>query len=187
VVNVLRPVVAVGRYIGFAAMALHQNPDWRARFASGDLALLEPFAEEVRRLYPFFPAVGGRACRRFEWRGHAFAPGDWVVLDLHGTNHDPALHPEPQAFRPERGLSWRDQGFAFVPQGAGDTHRTHRCPGEAVTVAITAEAVRLLCQELSWEMPPQDLGIDLARIPARPASGVLLARLRSAEPRSGPG
>lgn len=179
-INVLRPVVAISRYIGFAALALGEHPRWREAFAAGEFTQLEPFVEEVRRLYPFFPAVGGRVCRPFAWRGHRFAEGDWVMLDLHGTNHDPRLHPEPETFRPERNLSWRDQGFGFIPQGGGDTHRTHRCPGEAITVTIVAEAVRLMCQELHWEMPPQDLSIDLARMPARPASGIVLHELRSA-------
>src|SRR5690606_1621970 len=31
VINVLRPTVAVGRFIVFAAYALHRHPDWRER------------------------------------------------------------------------------------------------------------------------------------------------------------
>jgi fatty-acid peroxygenase len=37
--------------------------------------------------------------------------------------------------------------------------------------------VRLMLGEMSYEVPPQDLRIDLARIPALPASGFVVANL----------
>ena len=49
----------------------------------------------------------------------------------------------------------------------------HRCPGEQVTVAVLAAlAVRLA--RLEFHVPEQDLSISLSRIPAKPASGVVL-------------
>jgi fatty-acid peroxygenase len=84
-------------------------------------------------------------------------------------------------FRPDRSLDWRHGGFDFVPQGGGDCRETHRCPGEAATVALVSEAVRLL-SAMDWRMPPQDLGVDLSRIPARPASGVVLDQIGTIRP-----
>jgi len=37
--------------------------------------------------------------------------------------------------------------------------------------------VRLMLGEMRYEVPPQDLRIDLARIPALPASGLVVANL----------
>jgi fatty-acid peroxygenase len=37
--------------------------------------------------------------------------------------------------------------------------------------------VRLMLGEMRYEIPPQDLGIDVARIPALPASGLVVANL----------
>ncbi|OYW51610.1 MAG: hypothetical protein B7Z31_13800, partial [Rhodobacterales bacterium 12-65-15] len=71
--NILRPVVAIGRYIAFAAMHLGRAPGWRDRLHGGDPALAESFAEEVRRLSPFFPAVGAITLRPVEWQGHPLA------------------------------------------------------------------------------------------------------------------
>lgn len=178
IINVLRPTVAIGRFVMFAALALHHNPSWRTALSGADDPLYEAFAEEVRRLYPFFPVVGGVARQGFEWNGHKFSNGDWILLDLHGTNHDPRLFPEPHVFNPGRGVSWRSQDHAFIPQGGGIVSETHRCPGEQFTVAIIREAVRSFVEEMSYDVPEQDLSMPLNRIPARPQSGLILSNIR---------
>jgi len=169
-INVLRPVVAVARFIVFGAQAMHEFPEWRPRLATGDDAALSAFAQEVRRFYPFFPAVGGRVLNAFDWRGLHFDEGTWVLFDMHGTNHDARIWPEPQRFRPERFTSWQSDGFDLVAQGAGDYLTGHRCPGEAVTVDLVKSALHLLASEVVYTVPRQDLSIDLARMPAQPAS-----------------
>jgi fatty-acid peroxygenase len=169
-INLLRPTVAVARFIVFGAMAMHEFPEWRPRLASGDDAALTAFAQEVRRFYPFFPAVGGRVLDAFDWRGLQFDEGTWVLFDMHGTNHDARLWPEPGRFRPERFAGWQSDGFDLVAQGAGDYLTGHRCPGEAVTVELVKSALHLLASEVVYTLPRQDLAIDLARMPALPAS-----------------
>lgn len=177
-INILRPTVAIGRYIMFAALALKEHPEWSVALVGADDPLYDNFAEEVRRLYPFFPFVGGVARQSFTWEDYGFAAGDWVLLDLHGTTHDPRLFPHPHTFDPQRGISWRRQDHAFIPQGAGDARTTHRCPGEAFTVAAMREATRLLVEEMDYTVPDQDLAIPPDRIPARPPSGLVLAGVR---------
>lgn len=176
--NILRPVVAIGRYIMFTAMALHDHPGWRARLRDGSDRERQYFVEEVRRLYPFFPLIAGVAKAPFRWRDHGFAAGDWVILDLYGTTHDPRLFPEPQVFDPLRGLDWRRLDHGFIPQGAGDPEETHRCPGERLTVATMREAARLLTQAMSYDVPPQDLSLPLHRMPTRPARNLILSNIR---------
>ena len=172
--NLLRPTVAVARYIVFGALAMHEYPEWRARIADGDDATLTMFAQEVRRFYPFSPAVGGRVSEAFDWRGLRFEEGTWVLFDLYGTNHDPALWPEPGRFRPERFAGWQSNGFDLVAQGAGDYLTGHRCPGEAMTLELVKSALHLLAAEVVYAVPRQDLSVDLARVPALPASGLVL-------------
>ena len=178
ILNILRPTLAIGRFIVFAAMALREHEEWRSRLQGADDATYDFFAEEVRRLYPFFPLAGGIATESFEWRGHRVEEGDWVLLDLHGTNHHPKLFEKPDSFDPGRRLSWRDQGYDFIPQGAGDTSRTHRCPGEQFTVALMREATRMLVEEMDYRVPPQDLSMARNRMPTRPKSGMILADVR---------
>lgn len=176
--NILRPVVAVGRFITFAALYLHQHPQWRALFRSGDLSLLEAFAEETRRITPFFPFVGAVATKEIAWEGHSFSRGQWMLLDLYGTTHDDRLFPEPERFSPERQLSWRDQDYRFIPQGAGQTATTHRCPGEQVTLELIKEAVRLLCRDMDYDVPEQDFTVRRDRMPALPESGFVIGNVR---------
>ncbi|MEE2861124.1 MAG: cytochrome P450 [Pseudomonadota bacterium] len=172
--NILRPIVAIGRFVMFAALALHDHPDWRTALQGAGDDLYQRFAEEVRRLYPFFPVIGGVALCDFDWNGHRFGKGDWVLLDLHGTNHDPRLFPDPMAFDPCRAPDWRDQAFDFVPQGGGKVAGSHRCPGEQLTVATIRSATRMLVEQMHYAVPPQNLSMPLNRLPARPASGMIL-------------
>ena len=69
----------------------------------------------------------------------------------------------------------RDIGESeLVPQGGGDPRTGHRCPGEQITVALLAALAPRLAR-LPADIPAdQDLSISLRRIPARPASGVVL-------------
>ncbi|MFC4728856.1 cytochrome P450 [Coralloluteibacterium thermophilus] len=176
--NLLRPTVAVARFLTFGALALHAHPEWRARLAQGDRGDLERFAQEVRRFYPFFPAVGGRATHDFEWQGHRFRKGDWVMLDLYGSNRDPRLWNDPERFDPERFRDWQPDPYTLVPQGGGELGVTHRCPGERATVEIMMRLMRRLAGEIDYAVPAQDLGIDLGRMPTLPASGFVVEDVR---------
>lgn len=178
--NLLRPIVAVGRFVVFAAHALHAHPEYRDGLRTGDAAAAERFVQEVRRFYPFFPFIGGRARRPFAWRGRRFRSGAWVLLDLYGTDHDPRSWEDPGMFRPNRFLHRDGNPFDLIPQGGGDLATGHRCPGERATIELTTRAVRLLTGAMTWDVPPQDLAIDLSRMPARPASGFVVANVRAA-------
>ncbi|WP_347057435.1 cytochrome P450 [Blastococcus sp. HT6-30] len=171
--NVIRPTTAVAWFLAFSGHALVRWPEHRERLASGDPAFAEAWAHEVRRFYPFAPFIGGRAPHEVEFDGLTIPANAMVLLDLYGQNHDPELWGDPYAFRPERFLG-RDIGaFELVPQGGGDPRTGHRCPGEQITVALLAALAGKLAR-LDYEVPEQDLTIALHRIPARPASGVVL-------------
>jgi fatty-acid peroxygenase len=177
--NLLRPVVAVGRYIVFGALALHRHPQWREAVAT-DEAAAERFCAEVRRFYPFFPAVGAYAREPFAALGHDFAAGDWLLFDIYGTNRHPDLWEAPEAFRPERfaGTPW--PASPLTAQGGGDWPTTHRCPGEHATMALMRVALRRLAGRLHYRVPPQDLDVDLSRMPALPEDGFVLSDIRPA-------
>lgn len=134
--------------------------------------------QEVRRYYPFFPAVPGRAAKPVEWRGHRFESGDRVILDLYGTCRDPRLWEDPDGFAPERfrGWEWAEHPWTLIAQGAGRHEEDHRCPGEWGTVELLERAVRLLATT-GLQVPPQDLSIRLNRFPALPRSGFVMGRL----------
>ncbi len=176
-INVLRPTVSVARFVVFAALALHEQPELRGRIAGED-GFVRCVAEEVRRYYPFFPVVGGRVQEEFDWRGSRWRRGDWLLLDLYASNHDARIWGDPEEFRPDRFSGWRGSPFSLVPQGGGDHRTTHRCPGEGPVLSLLDRAVRLLATQTSYEVPPQDLTIDLTRMPAAPRSCVVVRDLR---------
>jgi fatty-acid peroxygenase len=171
--NIIRPTTAVAWFVAYSGHALVRWPEHRERLASGDPAFAEAWAHEVRRFYPFAPFIGGRAPQETEYDGQRVPRNSVVLLDLYGQNHDEDLWPDPYAFRPDRFLGEPISPHSLVPQGGGDPHTGHRCPGEQLTVGLlSALAVRLA--RLDVDVPEQDLGISLRRIPARPASGVVL-------------
>jgi fatty-acid peroxygenase len=174
--NIVRPTVAVAWFATFAALALHTHPEWRARLTDDD-DLLEAFAHEVRRCYPFTPALADRARRNFVWRGDRVSRDRMVVLDVYGTCHHPALWPDPERFNPERFVDREPDPFAFVPQGGGDPATGHRCAGEKVTVQLLKAATRLLTR-LDYDVPEQDLRYPLRRMPSHPRSGLVITNVR---------
>jgi fatty-acid peroxygenase len=176
--NVLRPTIAVAVYVTLIAHALDEHPALaeRIRFAPEDD--VEDFVQEVRRFYPFFPAVPAIVRRDFEWQGFQIRAGRRALLDLYGTNHDPRIWGDPELFRPERFRSWLEHPFELVPQGGGDAAHGHRCPGEAIARALMQRALRFLSREIEYALPTQDLRLDFRRLPALPASGVVLRDLR---------
>lgn len=184
--NVLRPTVAVASYVAFAAVALQQNPALRERIAREEPAppgageQADQFMQEVRRFYPFAPYLGARVRIPFQWKGHHFEPGTLVLLDLYGTNHDPALWDSPEEFRPERFSQLGSEASRrLIPQGGGDRSTGHRCPGEWITMHTLTLAVHFLTRCMSYEMPAQDLDFSLQRMPTRPRSGVRLRNIRA--------
>ena len=177
VLDVIRPTVAVARYMTFAALALHEYPH-ATELVQSD-SLVEPFVQEVRRFYPFFPPVAARVRRAFDFHGVHFAEGSRVMLDLYGTNHDRRIWPEPEHFQPERFVAWRGDPFTLIPQGGGDVATGHRCPGETLTIEMMKTFVRFVTREISYDVPAQDLSVSLARIPALPASRFVIENVRA--------
>lgn len=176
--NLLRPTVAVSVYVVFVAHALQARPSCRERLAAGEPGYDERFVHEVRRYYPFFPAVAARVRQDFAWQGYRFPAGTRVLLDLYGTNHDPRTWDAPEAFAPDRFLGWDGSAFNFIPQGGGDHLTNHRCAGEWIAIALMKQAAHLLAARLDYEVPEQDLRVDDKRLPALPRSRFVMARPR---------
>lgn len=178
--NVLRPTVATSVYIVFVAHAMQAHPE-AARLAAADAGRRRAFVQEVRRFYPFFPAVIGRVRAPFRWRKLVFPEGRQVILDLYGSNHDPAVWTDPEDFRPERFIKGAEDPFGLIPQGGGDPLTGHRCPGEGIVIELMERAFGLLAG-LNYLLPDQDLEIDFRRLPALPKSGFRMAMRRASAP-----
>lgn len=180
--NVLRPTVATAVYITFVAHALDAQPAWKERLALGDGHEDLAFVEEVRRHYPFFPAVAATVREDFVWRGHRFPRGRRVLLDLYGTNHDSRTWPDPQRFNPDRFLGDETDPFAFVPQGGGDPAVHHRCPGEPITSRLMTVALDQMVRHMTYRALAPSAPVDFGRLPALPTDGYRIRLLATDTP-----
>lgn len=178
-VNVVKPVVAISYYISFGAKALAEHPPYR-QLLQTDPDYPHYFAQEVRRFFPFAPFLSARAREAFTWRGYEIPKVALVVLDVYGTNRDPRVWPDADTFWPDRFRDREPTPYDLVAQGGGEYGTGHRCPGEPITVSVLQQAMRFLAG-LRYDVPPQDLGYSLTRMPTRPRSGVLLENVRLAE------
>ncbi|QLD13219.1 cytochrome P450 [Microbacterium oleivorans] len=178
--NSMRPMIAVARFVAFAAKELHERPEWRERIAaeSADRGTLDggplavAFAQEIRRTAPFVPMLPARAVADVELDGQRVQAGGRVVLDILGTNLDERSWERPDSFAPERFVGVEDYEAltAFVPHGGADVATGHRCPGEKLAIAGLATAVTVL-SDPGVTILGDGLDVDLRRLPTKPASG----------------
>lgn len=175
-IKLIQSVVAVARFVVFGALALHEHPHLRKRMESPQF--LNLFVQEVRRFYPFFPFVVGRTKKNVHWNGAVLKKGQWVLFDLYGTNHDPEIWDNPHLFNPERFLDWNGGVYGFVPQGGGVANYGHRCPIEAIAVALMEMSMRILSSSMDYDVPEQNLEIKFNQMPALPQSGFKISKVR---------
>lgn len=177
-INILRPIVAISRYITFTALALYENEEYIEKLRLGNENTREMFIQEVRRYYPFAPFLGAIVRKNFIWHGCKFKQGRLVLVDIYGTNHDPRIWVNPYEFRPERFKEKKNSLFDFIPQGGGDPSKGHRCPGEGVTIELMKVGLDFLINQIEFKIPAQDLSYSLTKIPALPASGFIMSNIR---------
>nr|WP_031335222.1 MULTISPECIES: cytochrome P450 [Virgibacillus] len=180
VLNLLRPITAIGRFITFSTLALYEFPEAKQEIMSGDNRdqNKEMFVQEVRRYYPFAPFTGARVNRDFTWNHVLFKKNTLVLLDIYGTNHDSTLWENPYTFNPKRFLKWEGNPFNFIPQGGGEYDLGHRCAGEWITIELMKSSLHFLTERMSYEIPEQDLRYSLKRMPAIPANRLIINHVR---------
>jgi fatty-acid peroxygenase len=171
--NLLRPTVAVSVYMVFVAHALHFHPECRQKLEDREERYDDMFIQEVRRYYPFFPAMFGKVKKDFTWRGQEFKKNVRVIMDIFGTNRDSRVWKDADTFYPERYLHTTTTPFNFIPQGGGDHYNHHRCPGEFIANELMRVTIETLVFKLKYEIPEQDLEINWSRTPPIPKSHML--------------
>lgn len=72
-----------------------------------------------------------------------------------------------------------ESAFNFIPQGGGDHYQGHRCPGEWITLELLKAASCLLTRAMRYDVPEQDLRVDLSRMPAIPESGFVIRNVQA--------
>jgi len=177
-INILRPIVAIARFVTFGVLALHEHPKVREKFAKNKGNYRQMFIQEVRRYYPFGPFLGAKPRYNFSWNGYEFKKGTLVVLDLYGINHSHEIWERPNDFWPERFSDWNGSPFNFIPQGGGEYDIGHRCAGEWITVEVMKKSLEFLSDKTVYVLPDQDLSYSMVRIPSIPESRIILKHVR---------
>lgn len=176
--NIVRPITAIATYVAFMALALHENPQYRKSLRRGKDGDYQAFVQEVRRFYPFTPFILAKVRKDFDWEGHHFPKEKSVLLSAYGVDHDPKLWNQPEQFHPQRFKSWGGDKFDFIPHGGGDYLKGHRCAGEQLTIQAMKATLKFLVNDISYDVPSQDLDFSLSRIPALPESGFVMTNVK---------
>jgi cytochrome P450 len=119
--------------LAFAFERLVRTPDVLARLtaevAAGDGdAYVTATVQETLRRRPVLPNAAPRlVMEEIEVGGWRYPAGVCLVPNAYLVHHDPAIYPEPYAFRPERFLEQPPGTYTWIPFGGG----RRRCLGAA--------------------------------------------------------
>ena len=98
----------------------------RREVDAGHDAYLTATIREALRRRPVLPfAAPRRAQQTFELAGYSFEPGIHLFASSYLVHHNPAVYPDPYAFRPERFLDDEPGTYSWIPFGGG----RRRCIG----------------------------------------------------------
>jgi cytochrome P450 len=117
--------------LAWAFERLSRSPAVLARLraeidGSGDDAYLTATIQETLRRRPVLPNAAPRFVKRpATIGGWTYPPGVCVVANAYLIHHDPAIYPDPYAFRPERFLDEPPGTYTWIPFGGG----RRRCLG----------------------------------------------------------
>ena len=175
--NTFRPLIAINRFVSFGLLGMHEHPISKEKI-NNDPDYAYMFSQEVRRFYPFVPFLPGKAKVDIDFQGVTIPAGVGLVLDVYGTTHDESLWDDPNEFRPERFETWDGSPFDLIPQGGGDYWTNHRCAGEWITVIIMEETMKYFAEKITYDVPEQDLEVDLNSIPGYVKSGFVIKNVR---------
>lgn len=138
-----------------------------AELTAGEDRCLDAVVRETLRLRTVIVAVGRRLTRPTELGGHLLPAGTHVAANIADVHHDPALFPDPEAFRPERFLDGGQDAFLAFGGGA------HRCPGMAPAMVATRAVLRtVLCRTRLRPADARPERVSLGGVTAAPGQGV---------------
>jgi cytochrome P450 family 135 len=129
----------------------------RGSLENGEEAYLKATIAESLRLRPVIPLAGRRLAEDLVTDDLELPAGTDVTASIWLTHTDPALYPEPLAFRPERFLEAAPETYAWIPYGGG----VRRCLGAAFAefeMRIVLREVLTRCELRKADPTPEKTG-----------------------------
>ena len=177
--NIIRPTVALTVWVALMGHALFGKQDVYEELKGDFDELQDPFIQEMRRYYPFFPMLPAIAVRDVEVDGYTIPKDSWVVLDVYGSNHDARTIASPEQFDIRRyvgrakDISYEEE-YEMIAQGGGKFREMHRCAGEWITLHSLRVFSDQLVNKYEFTVPEQDWTIPMNQFPTYPNSKALL-------------
>jgi cytochrome P450 len=143
--------------LAFAFELIARRPEVQERLAAAepdDDRYLDATINEVLRLRPVLPNAEPRLVKQEVTIGPwTYPPGVVLILSAALVHRDPAIYPEPNAFRPERFLDTKPGTYTWIPFGGG----RRRCIGASfalleMRIVLRAAAERFTVAPVG---PPQ--------------------------------
>lgn len=177
--NIIRPTVALTVWMALMGHALFAMDGVYDELKADFEKLQDPFIQEMRRYYPFFPMLPAIAIDDVEINGYHIPKGTWTILDLYGSNHDERTVDHPEQFDIHRyvgraeDLSY-DEEYEMIAQGGGKFREMHRCAGEWITLHSMRVFSDHLVNKHEFTVPKQDWEIPMNQFPTYPKDKSLL-------------
>src|SRR5204863_6018909 len=123
----------------------------------GDAYLTATIQETLRRR-PVLPNAAPRLVKQpVEVGGWRYEPGVCLVANAYLVHHDPAIYPDPYAFRPERFLDSPPGTYTWIPFGGG----RRRCLGASFTLVEMKVVLGAVLSQATVEAG--GVGLELSR------------------------
>jgi cytochrome P450 len=151
-----------------------------ASVAAGSSDYAGAVVTEVLRLRPVIDFVGRRVAEPFPLRGHGAVRARTVICPAISLVHDdPAQHPQPRRFRPERWLGAGQAQGVVLPFGGG----ARRCLGAPFAVAELRVALEEIVRRYEvhpvGRRPERPRMRHITSVPSRGARIVITPRKRT--------
>lgn len=112
--------------LAFAFEQLARSPEVQERLVSEGEEYLDATINEVMRRRPVLPNPEPRMVKQqVTIGGWTYPPGVVLIGSAYLVHHDPAIYPDPYAFRPERFVGTKPGTYTWIPFGGG----RRRCLG----------------------------------------------------------
>jgi cytochrome P450 len=116
---------------------------------AGDAPYLDAVVKETMRLCPAAPIVVRKLLEPMRLGGYEIPAGTTVAPCVHLVHRNPAIYPEPLAFRPERFLERPAGTYTWIPFGGG----VRRCLAAPYAQMLMKQVIGAVVGEVELSVP----------------------------------